>query len=102
MIVAAEPVIKQLALIILVFGREPERVGLGHGAGGAEEFPEGAVFVAGGKAAVGGVGESGHISIAVISHGVTTDRGLPIVHEEQAAHATSADTGAILTWPGKP
>ena len=36
------PVIKQVRLIVLVLGREPEGVGLGHGAGGAEDFPEGA------------------------------------------------------------
>jgi hypothetical protein len=29
-------------LIILVFGGEPEGIGLGHGAGGSEEFTEGA------------------------------------------------------------
>ena len=43
------PVIKQVRLIILVFGGEPEGIGLGHGAGGAEDFTEGAVFVLGGR-----------------------------------------------------
>jgi hypothetical protein len=36
------PVIKQVSLIILVFGGKPEGIGRGYGAGGAEEFPEGA------------------------------------------------------------
>lgn len=37
------PVVYQVRLIILEFGREPDWVGLGHGAGGADEIPEGAV-----------------------------------------------------------
>jgi hypothetical protein len=28
-------------LVILILGREPEGIGLGHGAGGAKDFPEG-------------------------------------------------------------
>jgi hypothetical protein len=38
----APSIINQVRLIILVFGGEPEGVGLGHRTGGAEEFPEGA------------------------------------------------------------
>jgi len=41
-IVISIPVIEQVRLAILVFGGEPEGIGLGHGAGGTEEFPEGA------------------------------------------------------------
>ena len=41
-VVISIPVINQVRLIILIFGGEPERICLGHGAGGAEEFPEGA------------------------------------------------------------
>jgi hypothetical protein len=36
------PVIKQVGLIILVFGAPSKRVHSGHGAGGAEDFTEGA------------------------------------------------------------
>ena len=36
------PVIEQFGLIILVFGGEPERIGLGHWSGSADDFPEGA------------------------------------------------------------
>jgi hypothetical protein len=37
-------VIEKIRFIILIFGGEPEEIGLGHGAGGAEDFPEGAIF----------------------------------------------------------
>ncbi len=36
------PVVKEIRLVILTLGGESERIGLGHGAGGAEDFPEGA------------------------------------------------------------
>jgi hypothetical protein len=35
-------VVEEVRLVILILGGEPEGIDLGHGAGGAEEFPEGA------------------------------------------------------------
>ena len=50
-VVIAIAVVKQIALVILILGREAEGIELGHRTGGAEDFTEGAVFVGG---AVGG------------------------------------------------
>ena len=38
----AVPVVDQVGLVILIFGPEPEGIGLGHGAGLADDLPEGA------------------------------------------------------------
>jgi len=50
-------IVEQVGFIILELGREPEGVGLGHEAGGAEDFTEGPIFVSGFLHDFGGIGQ---------------------------------------------
>src|SRR6266498_4402217 len=66
-VVVAVSVVKQIRFIVLVFGREPEGIGVGHGPGGANDFSEGAILVLGSYQSVHRVHQRRHVSVAIVS-----------------------------------
>ena len=66
-VVISEAVVIKSRLPIAELGGEQERVDLGHRAGGADEFAEGAVLVVGGNGAVGCVHQGHDVAVAVVA-----------------------------------
>lgn len=80
----------------MILGRGAERVEPCEWAGGAEEFEEWAVFVAGGFGAIGGVDERGHVAVTVVAvevgagqRTVVDDEGLESAHTARALHRSA-------------